>query len=134
MKKPSAILLILLLLLLLPAKTSLGQDDSQMKGPVAKSEYLRFVSGYMMVSYSNRTCDLQNQGIRIFSEYQREFSKNWFYGVGIDAMIPVIGRTHPLVKNLSATIYHRLPLVPDRWFLSHGVGLGATLFFMKMSL
>jgi len=132
-KKPRIVSVILLLLLLLQVNTVFGQEETQIEVPVAKAEYFRFFTGFALGPIMTIRCkfDIYNIGMRIFGEYQRELSKNWFYGISFDGMIPATGNLVPLLKNVSVSAYFRWPIIRERLFLLPGLGLGCNFIFIE---
>jgi len=120
MKSLSTILPLLTILLLLPSKTVVGQEEVQRP----TNEYLKILSGITFGPWDffDNTMEMQNIGFRIGGEYKREFGKNWLYGVSLEGLIPLV--LFPQAMNVSFSVYYRLPLVRDRFFLLPGVGLG----------
>ncbi len=95
-----------------------------------KEQYLSFQTG-LLINNANTT------GIRTFIEYQKDFNKNWFYGVSFDHS-NYFSRSmtdyYPTPRNLDIVnfnTYYKLHLYKEKVFWTLGLGLGAFHAYWK---
>ena len=133
-KTSSAIrpLLLLLGLLMLSYQVA-GQEENPAEPLGSKAQYIRFKSGISIGPFMTieESFFFYNYGIYMFAEFQRTIHRNWLYGLSIDGMLPATGNLLPLVKNVSVSIYHRLPIIRDRLFVLPGLGVGSNIIFVE---
>ncbi|HAJ99305.1 MAG TPA: hypothetical protein DCM62_04700 [Bacteroidales bacterium] len=123
---------ILLTAILLLGNKSMGNNANPIEEPNSSLRQIRIMPSYgILFLRADNGREVENQGIRIFGEYHRRFFGRWHYGIGLDGMIPISGNIQPLLKNLSFTVYYRLPVIGDRLFFVQGLGVGANFLFRE---
>lgn len=90
-----------------------------------KSDYLTFQTGFIVDGYNSL-------GVRTFFEYQKDFKKNWQFGISYEHsrhfgffMTDQLYDLNSNLSQLSFNGYYKLNLIKDRLFWTGGLGIGA---------
>ena len=99
--------------------------NSQTQKDSCNSDYLTFQSGFMIDGYNSL-------GVRTFFEYQKDFRRNWQFGISYEHSrhlgFAATDHLYELPTNLSLlslNCYYKLNLIKNRFFWTAGFGIGA---------